>query len=116
MTASYFASKSSETAGVVAISRNYSRRDIVERQALINGAPGVPARPNQNQIPPQSPSRTSIMRGAQIFLHRNFKVHHLFAACILYPHQIKSRALKRIRNVANIKKQKTSRRGVGLNR
>src|SRR6266478_1837287 len=36
MTGSYFASKSSETAGVVAISRDYN---------FAGGAPGVPARP-----------------------------------------------------------------------
>src|SRR6266436_8205066 len=100
MTGSYFASKSSETAGVVAISRDYN---------FAGGAPGVPARPRCCR-----PLLQLLGLGwrAQVLLHRDFKIHELIAFPVVHSHQVEAGAGQRIRDVGDIEKQKAPRRGM----
>src|ERR1700687_1755695 len=103
ITGSYFASKSSETAGVVAISGDYSWRR--------RGEPGVPAR-----RPIVGLLRALRFRRAQVLLQRDFEVHQFVAFPVMHSHQIKVCARQRIRDVEDIEKQKTARGGVRFHR
>src|SRR6266404_4663665 len=104
MTGSYFASKSSETAGVVAISRDYN---------FAGGAPGVPARPRCCRPLLQL---LGLRWCAQVFLHRDFKIHQLIAFPVADSRQVEAPAGQRIRDVGDIEKQKPPRRGVRFHR
>src|ERR1700687_2920044 len=100
MTGSYFASKSSETAGVVAISGDYSWRR--------SGEPGVPARrrtPSTSLRAGSQDARHSKkdllwslhFRRAQVLLQWDFKVHQLIAFRVMHSHQVEAGARQRIR-------------------
>src|SRR6266404_3400010 len=125
MTGSYFASKSSETAGVVAISGDYN--------CLAGGAPSVLARPRccrpwilSARERDGRDARRSIVgllqllrlgrRRAQVLLHRNFEIHQLIAVPVVDSRQIEAGAGQRIRDVGDIEKQKAPRRGVRFHR
>src|SRR5229473_4499968 len=96
MTGSYFASKSSETAGVVAISGDYNWHG--------SGEPGVPARPRCSRrlgfpqhhsgrartpvTPSKGCSRPIRFWRAQVLLHRYFEIHQLIAFSVVNSHQV----------------------------
>src|SRR6202795_842792 len=115
MTGSYFASTSSETAEVVAISGDYSWPNW--------WSAGRPARPRC--CPPRilshdgrtdemiaAPSKRCLrslrLRRAQVLFHRDFEIHQLIALPVVDSRQIEAGAGQRIRDVSDIEKQKTT--------
>src|SRR4029077_10479957 len=118
MTASYFASKSSETAGVVAISGDYNWRcrwsAVRPRPAtMLPASDSLSTRADERD---ERDARRSIVRllqllglgrrCAQVLLHRDFKIHELVALPVADSHQVEAGAGQRIRDVGDIKKQK----------
>src|ERR1700681_2754446 len=120
MTGSYFASKSSEMAGVVAISGDYIWRGSGESRAFPPGHDtaglGFPQRHSGRARTPVTPSkgcsRPIRFRRAQVLLHRDFEVHQLIALRVMDSRQVEAGAGQRIRDVSDIEKQKATRRGM----
>src|SRR5208337_2449944 len=95
MTGSYFARRSSETAGVVAISEDYSLADGFITPSVLEPLH---------------------LRRTQILFHRDFEIHQLIAFRVAHPHEVEAGAGQRIRNVSDIEKQETPHRGVRFDR
>src|SRR5437899_1992616 len=124
MTGSYFASKSSETAEVVAISGDYNWPCLVERGASPPGHDaadhGFSQHDSATARGPSLHRRLLQLLGlgwrAQVLLHRDFEIHQLIAFPVVHSRQVEAGASQRIRDVGDIEKQKAPRRGVRCHR